>query len=270
MIDRLCGAPPGFLCAAALYYSDPRLIVERDPPPMRFDTFRMSAFLIGELQKARPWLEITDDGCDIIHVRMASGERVYLYLIESPITVDHIRNIVSTNTNDGVYSLFILWSDLFLPAHGTRYIPDDWMAVFMALCGDKIFAFDPYAEGAYIFPVYFEGGGVERAIRHGDAIDAARLHCQTIHSRTPHLRGDWLMADFEQAALVVRADRLKPLFDLLHLTPHSLETLTREHLRDAYRQRAREVHPDLNPETDTTANMQQVNDAYERLLREIE
>ncbi len=47
-----------------------------------------------------------------------------------------------------------------LPVHGTRYQPDDWMALLLALHGDKIYAYDAYfGDDFYIFPVYFEGTG---------------------------------------------------------------------------------------------------------------
>src|SRR3954469_19217634 len=142
---------------------------------MRFDTHRISSQLVNELQKGRPHLEVAYDGGDLIRVSLESNEIVHIYFIENPITVYEIKGIVAANTGVGIYSLFILWRDLLLPAHGTLYRPDDWMAALLALHGNKIYAFDAYmGEENYIFPIYFEGVGVERSIRHGAKIDATK------------------------------------------------------------------------------------------------
>lgn len=245
---------------------------------MRFDTFRMSAFLVNELQKARPHIEVTEDGCDIIHVRiggriggdLAGTEMVYIYLIESPITVDHILNIVETNTAQGVYSLFILWSDLLLPADGARYVPDDWMALFLKLGGGRIYGFDPYAEGAYIFPALFERAEHaprgELSIRYGAAINAAHLHGLFVKDSAAPFAGGWRMASFEDVLPPpTRSDRLRPWLNMLGL-PADRERFTRAEIKHAYRTRARDYHPDMNPGRDTTALMQRLNEAYTRLL----
>src|SRR5664279_1652461 len=165
---------------------------------MRFDTHRISAHLVNELQKGRPRLEVTYDGGDLIRVSLESNETVHIYLIENPITVYEIRGMVAANTAIGVYTLFILWRDLLLPVHGARYRPNDWMEALLTLHGDKIYAFDAYyGEEFYIFPVYFEGAGVERLIRHGTAIDPMKLVGETISITSPLIAGVWRIANFE-------------------------------------------------------------------------
>src|SRR4051812_40999490 len=102
---------------------------------MRFDTHRISVLLVNELQSGRPRLEVTYDGGDLIRVSLESNETVQIYFIESPITVYEIKGIVAANTAVGVYSLFILWCDLFMPVHGSHYRPNDWMEALLALHG---------------------------------------------------------------------------------------------------------------------------------------
>lgn len=246
---------------------------------MRFDTHRVSAYLVEELQKARPALEVIDHGGDIINVRGADGRIFALYFIENPITVYEIRNILEVNTAAGVYTLFILWGELFLPPHGARYRPDrnDWMSAFLALHHDKIYAFDPYADDFFIFPVYFDriastldGGDahpLERQMRYGKAFDAARLHPLTVETRSPLIAGRWHMASFEAVhqhhAHTIRPD-LSEHLARLGLTPRT--PLTRDTLKRAYRRRARELHPDVNAAYNATEQMQLLNQAYTRLL----
>lgn len=237
---------------------------------MRFDTHRVSAFLVSELQRARPHVEVTDHGGDIIHARLANGDMVYIYLIENPITVYEIRSIVEPNSARGVSSLFILWGELLLPAEGLRYRPDDWMAAFLALHGEKIYGFDPYlAEEHYIFPVYFEGSGHERVTRYGSPIHAGQLNWVTVETRLPGLIGQWKVADFEpRRPLREPEDAMHVFYTLLGLSRK--RPTTREQVKRAYRRAARRLHPDVNAAHDATAQMQRLNDAYIRVLKEIE
>jgi len=235
---------------------------------MRFDTHRISAFLVHELQSARPLLEVTEDGGDLIRVRLMSGETVSIYLIESPITVYEIKGIVEANTAAGVYTLFILWSDLFLPIEGSRYRPDDWMATLLALGQDKIYGFDPYGGEKLIFPVYFEGDGLERSIRYGKPINVTRLNCTFVHAQSSHMDGVWRMADFETRAAHERAVQRYPLrayYDLLGIHYKA----SRETVKRAYRRLARKYHPDVNQTPEAHHRMQQINDAYKRIMREL-
>jgi len=235
---------------------------------MRFDTHRISALLINELQRGHPRLEVTYDGGDIIRVALPNNENVLIYLIETPITIYEIMGIVAANTAVGAYSLFILWCDLLLPVHGTRYRPNDWMAALMALHGDKIYAFDAYyGDEFYIFPVYFEGTGAERLIRHGGAIDATQLVGATVQIESPLMAGTWRMANFEpgedtpqHVPTVVSA--LTVYFRRLGIAA----TTDREAIKGAYRRLARKFHPDLNTTAEATERMQAINEAYERIL----
>lgn len=237
---------------------------------MRFDTHRVSAYLVEALQAARPALEVIDHGGDIIHVRASTGDQFALYFIESPITVYEIRGILEANTAAGVYSLFILWGELFMPVDGSQFRPDnhDWMTALLAVHQDKIYAFDPYASGDYIFPVYFErlSGRAERAIRYGQAFDAARLHPQLVETHAAGIAGRWRMASFENqrgAPLHCYPD-LAGYYARLGLNPRL--PLTREAVKRAYRRRARQLHPDVNAAHDATEQMQMLNHAYQHLL----
>lgn len=237
---------------------------------MRFDTHRVSAYLVEALQAARPALEVIDHGGDIIHVRGQTGDIFHLYFIENPITVYEIRNILEANTAAGAYSLFILWGELFMPVEGSRFRPDrhDWMAALLALHQDKIYAFDPYASGDYIFPVFFEhvSGRPERAIRYGTAFNAARLHPQIVETYSGSLAGRWRMASFEaQRGVGIHLHpEVAGHYVRLGLNPRL--PLTRDAVKRAYRRRARELHPDVSAARDATEQMQLLNHAYLRLL----
>lgn len=233
---------------------------------MRFDTHRVSAHLVRELQYHG--VHILDDGGDIIHARMNSGEVARLYFIEDPIEVYEITGIIEANTRENAYSLFILWCDLLLPINGTHYIPDDWMATLLAVHGEKIYAYDAYGEHFYIFPVYFEGMGYRRFIRYGDAIDVRALAGEIVHTNLSYLHGHWRMASFEREDRPIHRPA-SPL-EMYYTTLGLLDGASREAVKLAYRRLARAHHPDLNAAADATDRMQQINHAYDQLIRALE
>ena len=236
---------------------------------MRFDTHRISAHLVKELQKARPRLEVVYDGGDLIRVALASSETAQIYLVENPITVYEIKGIVAANTAVGTYTLFILWSDLLLPLNRTRYRPNDWMEALLALHGDKIYAYDAFlGEELYIFPVYFEGAGAVRSIRHGSAIDAATLVGETIRATSPLIAGVWRVANF--GALPPSAAPINPALSLYYRRLGIAETAGITAVKRAYRRLARRYHPDLDRDPGATLRMQQINEAYARIVEALE
>ena len=240
---------------------------------MRFDTHRISASLVRELQRGRPRVEVVNDGGDLISVSLESNETVLIYLIESPISLHEIASIVSANTLVGAYTLFVLWSDL-LPVHGMYYQPDDWMAALLALHSGKIYAYDAYfGTDFYIFPVYFDGAGAARDIRYGAAIDATQLVTAMIHTNYPPLAGAWRVADFEADSTEPHQPataRANPALRLYYQRLGIAETTERELIKQAYRRLARKVHPDLTTDPRATERMQQINEAYQRILEDLD
>ena len=237
---------------------------------MRFDTHRISAQLVNELQRGQPHLEVTYDGGDLIRVALESNEIVHIYLIENPSTVYEIRGIVAANSAVGTYSLFILWCDLLLPVHGARYRPNDWMQALLALHGDKIYAFDAYfGDDLFIFPVYFEGYSVERTIRHGAAIDATRLLGETVVTQAPDIAGVWRVGSFEARAGQAAPAMTSPL-SLYYRRLGLADDAGREAVKRAYRDLARKFHPDLNTDPGATTRMQAINEAYQLILEDLD
>jgi hypothetical protein len=203
---------------------------------MRFDTRRVSAQLVNELQQGRPRLEVTYDGGDLIRVSLESNETVQL------------------------------------PRHGTRYRPNDWMEALLTLHNRKIYAFDAYfGEEFYIFPVYFEGASGERNIRHGAAIDATQLMGETVHVALPTIAGVWRIASFEARQQDDTADT-RPINTAMTIYYRQLglsATAGRAQVKRAYRRLARKYHPDLNTDPAANKRMQEINEAYERILEDM-
>lgn len=247
---------------------------------MRFETYHVSAQLVRELEGSGNVRRIIDDGGDIIHLELFSGQSLMIYLIESHIPLYEIRNILTANGENGVHTLFILWSDMLLPGHGRLYQPHDWHLGLMALYGDRVYGYEIYRQHVYIYPVHFERlmGRTECRIHHGEPIDVAGLRCHRIATDMPGLQGEWYVADFSGApheahrqraedAGLPYASALAEYYALLQIEPGA----DREAVKQAYRRLARRYHPDVNDgDASATRRMQQINHAYRVIIRALD
>ncbi len=246
---------------------------------MRFDIHKVRAYLVNELLAATQTVaDVRDDGTDLILADLRSGEAIIIYLIERVMPVAEIIETMTENTQKGLYTLFVLWGDMLLPEEGSVYLPDDWMETLYSLYGGKIYGYDSYGPFTSVFPVYFEdqGGGFNRFIRYGDAITAAHLHAETVRTDNRFISGFWQVADFEDRdqpqngtgqRTALRPDRNTMEAYYARLTV--ARDADRETIRRAYRDLARQFHPDLNDSPEAKEQMQQINEAYKRIMQQL-
>jgi len=238
---------------------------------MRFDTYNASASLVNQLIDSGVIRRVLHDGGDLILVQLQSGERVSLYLIERSIELYQIVDILEQDSADHIYTLFIFWGEMFLPGHGQWFEVEDWMAALLALYRDRIYAFDVFGREMFLFPVHFEGEGKYRYIRHGPTVDFNSLLCKDIHTASTYIAGFWRVAYFAEDAGQPRTDgkphtpartRLQACYEFLGLQADA----GRDAVKQAYRQLARQYHPDLSDEPDAHTLMQRLNEAYAYIL----
>lgn len=242
---------------------------------MRYYTYGVGAALVIELQIAGAVDQIIHDGRDIIHLRLITGEHLMIHLIDSSIPLYEIKNILTKNTAAGHYTLFILWCDMLLPDDGTRVKLQDWHEGFLAAHGGKIYAYKVYMQELFVFPVYFDAIPYmrERVVRYGRTVDLGGLVCGMVDTRLHGLAGTWRVANYggdpdmyyrqrAQAQHHLMPDVLRAAYILLEVKPGA----DRATIKQAYRALARRYHPDLNPDSGSTKQMQEINQAYNRIL----
>ncbi|MFO7320461.1 MAG: DnaJ domain-containing protein [Chloroflexota bacterium] len=227
---------------------------------MRFETHRVSVYLVEMLKVAAPVRAITVDGGDIIQLELHSGETVSIHLIESAIELYEIRSVLQANTRAGIHSIFLLWRDLLLPPHGYPYLPPDWASALFDLYG-CIYAYDFNGPDIFIFPVYLDATYPQPTIRFGRTIDPSRLTAQTIHLNAGALPGFWRVAGFDGQAEQYGPARYYELLGVTRDAPLAA-------VKRAYRRLARQLHPDVNAAPDAHARMQALNEAYRAILEE--
>lgn len=244
---------------------------------VRFDTYNASAHLVRQLESSGV-ATVTHDGGDTVLVRLTSGHDVSIHLIETIIPPYEIKLNLIENALDDIYSLFVLWGDMFLPHDGDVFQPDPWMQALITLYNGKVYAFDVYGKDIRIFPTYFERLDLTHyRIHYGADVDVTKLGCGSFDVIFPDMSGTWLLADFTGATpppkRAPKQDAPKPAprqrpqtaWEVLGIA----KTTNHDHIKQAYRRLARRYHPDLNPAPNAHDMMQKINNAYQRILDEL-
>lgn len=241
---------------------------------MRFDVHKVRCHLVNELMDTPQVKEVWHDGSDVVILDFKTGESAALHIIERYMSLGEIEYILTEDARAGYYSMLILWADMFMPSDGQVYQADDWMVALLQLYGGKIYAYDAWRNAPHIFNVHFQRihGSHDYEIRHGADVRIGQISIDTIETTVPGFTGFWRVARFDGSSHHTahwtpptehQRSSVRYYFNLLGLNTDA----TREDVKLAYRQMARKHHPDLNPNEDTTHRMQQINNAYGRIIR---
>lgn len=246
---------------------------------VRLDTYKAGAFLVWQLKHAGA--VIYEDGGDIIHVGLPTGEAISIHIIESSIPAYEIKSTMAYNDANGVYTLFILWCDMLLPPEGYVVEVVDWEWPLLALYGDKVWAYDIFGGELFIFPVYYDRIGPYREIRYGSTVNMRHLVGGMVETTAASITGRWRVAWFaERSQHKQQPANGQPQQDVRSAMPETLAACysvlrvaldaDADDVKTAYRKLARKIHPDVNKATNATAQMQAINEAYRRIMEEFE
>lgn len=230
---------------------------------MRAETMYATMALVDQLQASGQVRDLRDSG-DLIWLRLHSGPELMIHLFEREVTLTDLLYLLRENDARGQHTLFLFWLAMLLPPQGAARILDPWMQRFADLYGGQLYAFEVARRDAHFLPVYFVGQGARRAVHYGDSLDFRHLRTFSAPGHAPDLPGAWRIAGFlpfaESAPII--PDALAAALALLDLRADA----TLAQVKRRYRALARQLHPDLNPSADASQRMQQLNEAYARLL----
>lgn len=247
---------------------------------VRLDTYKAGAFLVWQLKHAGALIH--EDGGDIIHLSLPTGEAISIHIIESSIPAYEIKNTIAYNHANGLYTLFILWADMLLPPEGHVVEVEEWEYPLLALYGDKLWAYDIFGGELFIYPIHYDRIGPYREIRYGKTVSMKQMVGTVVEVQSPYIKGRWRVASFgertqhthryqtdkdgQQPPRSTQTDTLAEWYAVLGV---SLDAEA-EDVKTAYRNRARKIHPDVNKAPDATQQMQALNEAYRKLMSRLE
>lgn len=249
---------------------------------VRPETHSTRRFLIWQFSKNFNIVDLWEDGSDVMQITFADGREVQILFIDDAISLHELSKMLLHNTKIGVYTLFMFWSHLLLPSDGQRFVPQDWMAAMLALYGDRIYGYDIASRQVFVFPVYFrpQTGYAEYYIEWGKTVSLKYLKPDILTVESVYLSGQFRMAGFEVPLDEPTEDgptadnyagqnlhfgsrtALAGYYATLGI-PMDASITT---IRTAYRALARQHHPDINPQADSLAKMQQINAAYDAIM----
>lgn len=245
-------------------------------PGMRPETFHAGDYLLRQLRHSGTIDRMLHDGGDIVLFITPTGQRVSIHMIESGIPLYEIRKIITENTAQDTYTLFMLWCSMMVPDDGQIYKMSDWMQGFIALNGDRVYAYDIFDSEVYLFSVYFHqiGDSNRYRVEYGTTVRAGRLKLSEASTAIPDLAGVWKVARFGDVPYnaqdvmsgAVPLSGLEAAYALLGIEAGD----DRETVKQAYRLLARRYHPDQNPEPSAHQTMQRLNEAYQKVLDALE
>lgn len=215
-------------------------------------------------------LRVRDEGSLTLELEQPGFiESVTVYLVAGELSLGFIKKAVNNNTRADVNTLFVVSSDL-LPEAGTNTEPDAAMSLLLDLYAGKIYAFSVIGNATKIFPIYIS---TTHHVTYGDAVDLANLGIDYVEIYSDHIWGlrkvaDFTVRHFEQRP-PKRAQVVNPLqsfYDLLDV-PISADQAD---IKKAYRRKARQYHPDTYHAPDATQKMQNINEAYAKIMKRFE
>ncbi|MEP6985320.1 MAG: DnaJ domain-containing protein [Chloroflexota bacterium] len=209
-------------------------------------------------------VKILDVGSLLVNISHSSfHEDIAIYLLAGELSTGFIKKTLNANTRADLHTLYILSFDLITEDGKTPLMSDGLRLLLQAYSG-KVYAYTTVGDAVVIFPVVVE----QLRIIRNPPVRLADLSGDFVAIESDYIMGVRNVAGFnpprEQKVSVERPieNPLQIFYDLLGVaTDASLDDI-----KSAYRRKARKHHPDTDKTPGATERMQQINDAYARIL----
>lgn len=214
-------------------------------------------------------IRVLDEGALIVTVAQPSfHEEIAIYLLAGELSVGFIKKMLNVNTQRDMHTLFIPAFDR-ITEDGTMALMSDALRLLVHAYGGKVYTYRIDGTKVAIIPVFISKSG---RITTGDAVNLADLNGDYATFDNKYLLGVRKVAGFtaqqyahHQQPEPRAYNPLQPFYDLLGVPATADET----DVKRAYRKKALRYHPDSNPSPDAHAKMQQINEAYQRIMERL-
>ncbi len=229
--------------------------------------FRYLVDTLREAEHVRS-IRILDEGAMLVDlIQPTFDEEIAIYLLAGELSIDFIKKALNGNTRADIHTLFILSLDL-ISENGSTATMDEGLRLLLSVYGGMVYAYVIDEQGVSIAPIYIDRYG---KVTRGEPVNLANLGGDYAAIESNYIRGVRKIAgftnrQFHQPAAHRPSDPLQSCYELLGVTVGASLT----DVKRAYRKKARQNHPDTNKSPDATALMQEINEAYAKILARLE
>lgn len=213
-------------------------------------------------------VKILDVGSLLVNVAHSGfHEDIVIYLLAGELSTGFIKKTLNANTRADMHTLYILSFDL-ITEDGQTPVMSDGLKFLSQIFGGKLYAFTTIQDAVVVFPVVVER---DRIIRQ-PPVRLADLSGDFVAIESDYIMGVRNVAGFapprESRVHVERPidNPLQEFYDLLGVSTDA----NLDDVKKAYRRKARKHHPDTDKSPGATERMQQINDAYARIVEHLE
>jgi hypothetical protein len=233
-------------------------------------------------------------------IQTNTGDLVVIYLINVELSLSDIKKALTDNTAQNIFTLFVISEDL-IPADGQTLEFMSFLKALHTVYHEKIYVYRVDEHGIVIFPVRFRAQrqGADYQAIYRSPIDVGNIAVEHIETGYP-MNGFWATAHFKQKveAAPDSQSQQQPFGEYFYQqnqthdrSSHSRSSrksaknlslrrhyqilgialyATEEEIKGAYRQLARQYHPDLNTSPCANERMQEINLAYREIMRQFD
>lgn len=236
--------------------------------------------LTAQLKPDFPDARCVDDRYILLKMPLRRLAVIYLLNVNLPVGV--IKRTIRDNTAQGIHSLFALHVDL-LPADGALLRLPPLLNILQILYHGQVYGYRLAASGISIFPLQLRAvdSSATRRVVYGESVEWTEMICDQLEAGYP-VAGFWATVNFRQSVdwepstynyqrnsssnpIHNRQINLRRWCRVLGVDMDADEA----QVRRAYRELARQYHPDRNTSPDATDRMQEINQAYKALMNHL-
>ncbi len=209
-------------------------------------------------------VRVLDEGALVVDVAQPNfHEEIVIYLLAGELSVGFIKKTLNANTQRDRHTLFIVSLDL-ISDDGYSARMTDALRLLLQAYSDRVYAYRIDDRGVSILPVFISP---QRCLTFGDPVNLADLSGDYATFNNKYLLGVRKVASFQPREWTPPADdSLRPFYEILGLTTAASEN----EVKKAYRRKALQHHPDTDKSPDATRIMQQINEAYTRIMQHLQ
>lgn len=212
-------------------------------------------------------VRVLDQGAMVLTVDQPTFEEdIGIYLLGGELSTGFVKRMLNANTQRDIYTLFIVSFNL-LSEDGKHAYMTDALRLLLQTYDGKVYAYQIVGQRVRILPVFIDADG---AMRLGETVNLAAISGGYAEFNNKYLLGVRKIAGFEGQPMPAQprrsTDPMQAFFDLLGVPASASLT----EVKRAYRKKARQYHPDTNKSPDATALMQELNEAYTRILERLD